>query len=55
MDKNPEIISPDTSQKNKFARGTLQVASGTPVVGGIFAVIASAWSEKEQERINKFF
>jgi hypothetical protein len=36
-------------------RGALQVASITPYVGGLFAALAGAWSEKEQEKANKFF
>jgi hypothetical protein len=40
----------------KVARGALQVAGGAvPVVGGIFSSIAGAWSEREQERVNRFF
>jgi len=52
-----EILSPpETSAAGKIARGALQLAGCCiPVVGGVFSIIASAWSEKEQERINSFF
>jgi len=52
MDK--EIIKPDSSKTSKIVRSGLQVAGGTPFAGGVFSAIASAWSEKEQEKVNRF-
>lgn len=50
----PEI--PESSARNKFVRGGLQVLSGAiPLVGGILAAAAGAWSEREQEHINRIF
>lgn len=40
----------------QVARGAMQVAGGViPFAGGFLSAIASAWSEKEQERVNSFF
>ncbi len=36
-------------------RRALQLAGAVPEVGGIFSLIASRWSEKEQARANEFF
>jgi TrmH family RNA methyltransferase len=40
----------------KITRAVLQVASGAiPFAGGALSAIAGAWSEAEQERVNRFF
>lgn len=47
---------PESSKGGKVTRGALQVISGAiPFAGGIFSAIAGAWSEQEQEKINRFF
>lgn len=47
---------PESSKGEKITRGALQVVSGAiPFAGGIFSAIAGAWSEQEQEKINRFF
>jgi len=47
---------PGPSKNDKIARGALQAIGGAiPFVGGIFSAISGAWSEKEQEKANKFF
>jgi len=46
---------PESSNISKVSRGALQVAGAVPLVGGVFAAIAGAWSEKEQEKVNRFF
>lgn len=47
---------PDNSKGSKVVRGALQAAGGAvPFVGGVFSAIASAWSENEQDKVNKFF
>ena len=46
---------PESSNTSKVSRGALQVAGGIPAVGGIFSAIAGAWSEKEQDKVNRFF
>lgn len=38
---------------NKILRFLLNVLSSTPVVGGVFSATAAAWSEAEQEKVNK--
>lgn len=49
---------PDLPQGAKgavVARGIMNTASGAiPLAGGLLSAIASAWSEKEQERVNAF-
>jgi hypothetical protein len=48
--------APEEGKLNKVARGALQVASGAvPMAGGILSAIASAWSEREQAKANRFF
>lgn len=40
----------------KYSRGALQAIGGAvPFAGGVFSAIAGAWSEAEQERVNRFF
>ncbi|MDP3770345.1 MAG: hypothetical protein Q8R40_05420 [bacterium] len=51
-DKKP----PEEGRALKVIRGALQVIGGAvPFAGGLFSAAAGAWSENEQERINKFF
>lgn len=51
-----EPTYPEGGTGKKVARGALQVVGGAvPGVGGIFSAIAGAWSEQEQERVNRFF
>lgn len=46
---------PKSGVVGKVVRGAMQVAGGTPYVGGLIAAAAGAWSESEQEKVNKFF
>jgi len=46
---------PENSNTSKVSRGALQVAGAVPFVGGVFSAIAGAWSEKEQDKVNRFF
>lgn len=47
---------PEEGKGKKIGRGALQVAGGAvPFVGGLFAAVAGAWSEAEQEKVNRFF
>ena len=40
----------------RITRGALQVAGGAiPFAGGVLSAVAGAWSEKEQEKANRFF
>jgi len=40
----------------KVGRGALQVVGGVvPLVGGLLSAAAGAWSESEQDKVNKFF
>ena len=51
-----EEAMPEGGKTAKAARGTLQVVGGAvPLVGGILSAIAGAWSEHEQEKVNRFF
>lgn len=54
-EEQSEANLPESGVRGKVARGALQVAGSVPGVGGFFSAIASAWSEQEQERVNKFF
>ncbi|MCK4781390.1 hypothetical protein KAS79_00485 [Candidatus Parcubacteria bacterium] len=55
MTKNEKDYSKEGSAP-KIIRGALQVVGGTvPFAGGLFSAAAGAWSENEQERVNKFF
>ncbi len=47
---------PEGSKIAKFSRGALQAIGGAvPFAGGIFSAIAGAWSEGEQDKVNRFF
>lgn len=54
-DTHDDVNLPAGGKGGKMGRGGLQVAGSIPGVGGIFSAIAGAWSEREQERVNKFF
>lgn len=47
---------PEGSKSAKIARGALQAVGGVvPFAGGVLSAIAGAWSEGEQEKVNRFF
>ena len=47
---------PNGGKVAKASRGALQAAGGLiPFAGGVLSALAGAWSEKEQEKVNKFF
>lgn len=51
-----EKTIPEAGKGVRVTRGALQVAGGAvPVVGGFLSAIAGAWSEKDQDRVNRFF
>lgn len=54
-DNNEEQDLPESGKVAKFSRSALQVAGAVPVVGGVFSAIAGAWSEGEQDKVNRFF
>jgi hypothetical protein len=57
MTTDGEIVVPEPPERpgGKYIRGALNAISGAiPFVGGVFSAAAGAWSEAEQERINKF-
>ena len=56
-DKSGEDLKlPEDSTAGKISRGALQLAAGAvPFVGGAFSALASAWSEAEQAKANRFF
>ena len=51
-----ETEIPQSGKTSKVSRGALHaVAGAVPLAGGIFSMIAGAWSEHEQEKVNRFF
>jgi hypothetical protein len=53
---NEEIVTPERNRISEISRGALQVAGGAiPFAGGVLSAIAGAWSEKDQEKVNRFF
>lgn len=47
---------PESSKATKVGRGVLQLVGGTiPFAGGLTSVVAGAWSEHEQDKVNRFF
>lgn len=49
-------IPPDGGRVAKISRATLQAIGGAiPLAGGVLSAIAGAWSEQEQDRVNRFF
>jgi hypothetical protein len=51
-----EMKLPEGSKGAKISRGALQAIGGAiPFAGGILSAIAGAWSEDEQEKVNRFF
>lgn len=46
----PDI--PRSGRGKKIARGALQALGAVPIAGGLFAAVAGAWSETEQEKVN---
>jgi len=47
---------PIGSSSAKLSRAALQAIGGAiPLAGGVLSAMAGAWSEREQERVNRFF
>jgi hypothetical protein len=41
---------------SRISRGAMQIAGGAiPLAGGVLSAVAGAWSEGEQEKVNRFF
>jgi hypothetical protein len=56
IEGEPENKPPDSSRTARISRVVLQIASGViPFAGGTLSAAAGAWSEAEQERVNRFF
>ncbi|MCS4505629.1 hypothetical protein NYO91_16200 [Arhodomonas aquaeolei] len=56
VDESSDDVDAGSSNWRKASRGALQVAGGAiPFVGGLFSAVAGAWSEAEQEKVNRFF
>lgn len=54
--KDKDLELPKGSKAAKISRGALQAIGGTvPFAGGICSAIAGAWSENEQDKVNRFF
>lgn len=55
-DDNKEKKLPESGKVAKISRGALQAVGGAvPFAGGVFSAIAGAWSEGEQDKVNRFF
>lgn len=55
-DPKDESKLPESGKVAKVSRGALQAIGGAvPFAGGVFSAIAGAWSEGEQDKINRFF
>lgn len=55
IDGEDDSELPEGGKSGKWIRGALQVISGAvPIAGGALSLIASTWSETEQERVNRF-
>ena len=53
---NGENKLPESGKIAKISRGALQAVGGVvPFAGGVFSAIAGAWSEGEQDKVNRFF
>lgn len=51
-----ELTFPEEKKVAKYTRGAMQAIGGAiPFAGGVFSAIAGAWSEGEQEKVNRFF
>lgn len=47
---------PESGKMAKISRGALQAVGGAvPLAGGVLSAIAGAWSEGEQDKVNRFF
>ena len=56
MDDDEEMKLPEGGKAAKISRGAMQAIGGAvPIAGGVLSAIAGAWSEGEQERVNRFF
>ena len=56
MNSEENNIQPCESSTPKIVRAGLQIVGGAvPFAGGIFSAAAGAWSENDQERVNRFF
>ena len=56
MDDDEEMKLPEGGKAGKISRGALQAIGGAvPLAGGILSAISGAWSEREQEKVNRFF
>lgn len=55
-DSNSDKKLPESGKVAKISRGALQAVGGAvPFMGGVFSAVAGAWSEGEQEKVNRFF
>ncbi|MCK5603267.1 hypothetical protein KAR91_15395 [Candidatus Pacearchaeota archaeon] len=51
-----EMQMPESGKVAKYSRGALQtIGGGIPFASGVFSAIAGAWSEGEQDKVNRFF
>lgn len=54
--QDDEMKLPESGKIAKISRGALQTVGGAvPFAGGVLSAIAGAWSEGEQDKVNRFF
>lgn len=54
-DKFEKELGRNSGPAGKLGRAGLNALSGMPFIGGLLAAAAGAWSEHEQDRVNKVF
>lgn len=51
-----EDLLPEENKISRIGRGAIQIAGGAiPFAGGVLSAIAGAWSERDQDKVNRFF
>jgi hypothetical protein len=55
-DNEDEMKLPESGKIARISRGALQALGGAvPLAGGVLSAVAGAWSEGEQDKVNRFF
>lgn len=55
-DNEDELKLPESGKIARISRGALQALGGAvPLAGGVLSAVAGAWSEGEQDKVNRFF
>lgn len=55
-ERNNAVELPTEGKVARYSRGAMQAIGGAvPFAGGVFSAIAGAWSDGEQDKVNRFF